>query len=30
MNSMTHSYIRVLIIWVLVLVALYSFQHYFS
>lgn len=30
MNSMTRSYIRVLLIWVLVLAALYSFQQYFS
>jgi hypothetical protein len=30
MSSMTRSYVRVLIIWALVLVALFSFQQYFS
>jgi hypothetical protein len=30
MNAMTRSYIRVLLIWALVLAALYSFQQYFS
>ncbi len=30
MNVMTRSYIRVLVIWILVLVALFSFQQYFS
>jgi hypothetical protein len=29
-NRMTRSYIRVLIIWVVVLVALFAFQQYFS
>jgi hypothetical protein len=30
MNAMTRSYIRVLIIWALVLTALFAFQQYFS
>jgi hypothetical protein len=28
--SMTRSYVRVLILWVVVLLALYAFQSYFS
>ncbi len=30
MNAMRRSYIRVVVIWVVVLVALYAFQEYFS
>ena len=30
MQSMTRSYIRVLLVWILVLAALYSFQQFFS
>jgi hypothetical protein len=28
--NIRHSYVRVLILWVVVLVALYAFQEYFS
>jgi hypothetical protein len=30
MSSMTRSYVRVLIIWALVLTGLFAFQQYFS
>jgi hypothetical protein len=30
MSAMRRSYIRVVVIWVVVLVALYAFQEYFS
>ena len=30
MNSMTRSYIRVIVVWLLVLTALFAFQQYFS
>jgi hypothetical protein len=29
-TDIRHSYVRVLILWVVVLVALYAFQEYFS
>jgi hypothetical protein len=30
MRSMTRSYIRVIVLWVLVLTALFAFERYFS
>ena len=30
MSSMTRSYIRVIVLWVLVLMALFAFERYFS
>ena len=30
MTEMRHSYARVLIVWVITLLALYAFQEYFS
>jgi hypothetical protein len=30
MSSMTRSYIRVIVLWFLVLTALFAFQRYFS
>lgn len=30
MSNVRHSYMRVMIIWVIVLIGLYAFQEYFS
>jgi len=30
MSSMTRSYIRVIVVWLLVLTALFAFERYFS
>lgn len=30
MSSMTRSYVRVIVLWILVLAALFAFQRYFS
>jgi hypothetical protein len=30
MSSMTHSYVRVIVLWLLVLTALFAFERFFS
>jgi hypothetical protein len=30
MSSMTHSYVRVIVLWLLVLMALFAFERFFS